>query len=81
VTSGRDRIIQAEGNLVVVDFGRSDAEMSKKQLARALGRSTRWVEMRVSEGMPSTMALGRRMFQLSECRSWLNGRERRSANG
>jgi hypothetical protein len=71
-------LVAEEGNLAVVDFGtRAEFDVSKKRLAQMLSRSTRWIEQRVGEGMPSTLdRRGRRMFSPSECRSWLaeNGR-------
>src|SRR4051812_7368055 len=48
--------------------------LTKRQLADHLGRSTRWVELRVREGMPSeppTSRLPRRRFRLSEVEAWL----------
>lgn len=70
-------LVAEEGNLAVVDFGRTtEAPLSKKRLALLLGYSTRWVELRVKEGMPSTVKGNRRIFIASECRAWLaeNGR-------
>lgn len=46
--------------------------LSKRALAMALGRSTRWVELRVNEGMPSELIARRRRFRLSAVRKWLN---------
>lgn len=40
--------------------------LSKRQIADYLGRSTRWVELRVREDLPSKMIGGRRGFRLSE---------------
>lgn len=45
--------------------------MSKRQVAGYFGYSTRWVELRVREGMPSQMIGGHRKFRLSECEVWL----------
>ena len=48
--------------------------VTKRQLAEHLGRSTRWVELRVREGMPSeapTNRFPRRRFRLSEVEAWL----------
>ena len=48
--------------------------LTKRQLAEHLGRSTRWVELRVREGMPSeppTTRFPRRRFRLSEVEAWL----------
>lgn len=61
------------GELVLVDFGHASAVLTKKQFARHpdVRRSTRWVEQRVNEGMPSHMDGYRRMFPLDECLAWL----------
>ena len=40
--------------------------LSKRQIADYFGRSTRWVELRVREGLPSKMIGGRRGFHPSE---------------
>jgi len=48
--------------------------LTKRQVAEYLGRSTRWVELRVREGMPSeppTTRFPRRRFRLSEVEAWL----------
>lgn len=48
--------------------------VTKRQLAQHLGRSTRWVELRVREGMPSeppTTRFPHRRFRLSEVEAWL----------
>ena len=49
-----------------------EPELSKRQLASRLGYSTRWVELRVREGMPSfQQSNGYRRFLLSEVEAWL----------
>ena len=48
--------------------------LTKRQLADHLGRSTRWVELRVREGMPSeppTSRFPRRRFRLADVEAWL----------
>jgi hypothetical protein len=48
--------------------------LTKRQLAQHLSRSTRWVELRVREGMPSeapTTRYPQRRFRLSEVEAWL----------
>jgi hypothetical protein len=48
--------------------------LTKRQLAQHLSRSTRWVELRVREGMPSEAPTARypqRRFRLSEVEAWL----------
>ncbi|MGI8863653.1 MAG: helix-turn-helix transcriptional regulator [Solirubrobacteraceae bacterium] len=51
-----------------------EALLTKRQLAEHLGRSTRWVELRVREGMPSEPPTNRypqRRFRLAEVEAWL----------
>lgn len=55
------------------------ALLSKKQLAQHLGRSERWVELRVREGMPSvppSARFGGRRFSLADVEGWLGECER-----
>jgi hypothetical protein len=47
--------------------------LSKRDIAAHFGRSTRWVELRVRDGLPSKMIGGRRGFRLSEVEAWLDG--------
>jgi hypothetical protein len=49
----------------------SEPWVTKKQLAAHFKFSTRWVELRVREGMPSRMIGGYRRFRVSECETWL----------
>ena len=59
---------------IVIAFPRRtdwEPELSKRQLAQRLGYSTRWVELRVREGMPSRIQSNQRRFLLSECEWWL----------
>jgi hypothetical protein len=51
------------------------ALVSKQQLAAHLGRSTRWVELRVREGMPSeppTKRFPHRRFRVADVEAWLS---------
>ena len=48
--------------------------LSKRQVAGHFGYTTRWVELRVRDGMPSQMIGGHRKFRLSECELWLTER-------
>lgn len=48
--------------------------LNKRQVAAHYGRSTRWIELRVREGLPSRMLGGRRAFRLSEVDEWLSAR-------
>lgn len=52
--------------------------LSKKQLADYFGYSTRWVELRVRDGMPAHRMGGQLRFRVSEAEPWVeawsNGR-------
>lgn len=55
--------------------------LTKQQLAQHLGRSTRWVELRVREGMPSespTKRYPQRRFRLSAVEDWITSGERKA---
>ena len=45
--------------------------LSKKQLAGHFGYSTRWVELRVRDGMPAHRIGGQLRFRLSEVEPWV----------
>jgi hypothetical protein len=45
--------------------------LSKRQVADHYGRSTRWLELKAREGLPSRMIGGRRGYRLSEVDVWL----------
>lgn len=65
------------GGSVLVFPGRArEPWLSKRQIADYFGRSTRWVELRVREGLPSKMIGGRRGFRLSEVEAWIDRRNR-----
>jgi predicted DNA-binding transcriptional regulator AlpA len=49
--------------------------LTKRQVAVHLGFSTRWVELRMREGMPSRLMGGCRRFRLSEVEGWVDGRQ------
>lgn len=49
--------------------------MTKPQLADHLGFSTRWVELRVKDGMPHERMGGRLRFRASVVERWLAARE------
>lgn len=60
----------------VVQLRPLQALLTKQQLARHFGRSTRWVELRVRDGMPSeppTKRFPHRRFRLGDVESWLEG--------
>jgi hypothetical protein len=48
--------------------------LKKKQIAEHYGRSTRWVERQMHEGMPhrKSSPAAWPMFRLSECDAWLS---------
>jgi hypothetical protein len=48
--------------------------LSKKELSRALGVSTRWIELRMAEGLPHREIAGGKKFQLTACEAWLRRR-------
>jgi predicted DNA-binding transcriptional regulator AlpA len=48
--------------------------LSKRQIAGHYGRSTRWIELRMREGLPSRMLGGRRAFRLSTVDAWMEAR-------
>lgn len=48
-----------------------DPWVGKAQLARHWGKSTRWIELRMRDGMPSRMMGGRRQYRVSACEDWL----------
>jgi predicted DNA-binding transcriptional regulator AlpA len=45
--------------------------VTKAQVAEYLGRSTRWVELKARDGLPSQMIGGRRAYRLSEVEAWI----------
>lgn len=49
---------------------------TKRQLAEHYSYSTRWVELRVQEGMPSHQVGGQRRFLLSETDAWFDDEAR-----
>jgi len=48
--------------------------LSKQQVAGHYGRSTRWIELRMREGLPSRMLGGRRAYRLSTVDAWMEAR-------
>ncbi len=63
------------GGQVVRLPSRGDPLLTKKQLGTLLGRSERWVELKVKEGMPveeATDRYGRRRYNLRLVQAWLN---------
>lgn len=56
--------------------------LTKQELATHFGRSPRWIEIRVSRGMPSENLdrYGRRMFDLRAVEAWLAAGEPRATS-
>jgi hypothetical protein len=48
--------------------------LTKRELARALGVSVRWIELRMAEGLPHRKIAGKRVFQLTASETWLRRR-------
>ena len=48
--------------------------MTKQELAHALGVSVRWIEQRMTEGLPHREIAGKRVFRLSVAEGWLRRR-------
>ena len=57
----------------VVQLNRSGL-LTKKQLARELDRSDRWIELRQRDGLPvaDTDRYGRRLYRLADVEAWLH---------
>jgi hypothetical protein len=54
--------------------------VTKTELARHFGRSTRWVELKVREGMPflpATKRYPRKRYDVLACERWLGDSERK----
>lgn len=54
--------------------------LTKKQLAAELGRSTKWIELRMREGLPvepRKTAHEHARFDLAKVRAWLDSRSER----
>ena len=64
-------------NIVALPVRAPSRLLSKRELARELGRSTRWVEMRMREGLPVTARSNPRehaRYDLARVREWLDQR-------
>lgn len=62
-------------------LARPNALLTKQQLAAHLDRSTRWIEMRVRDGMPSEQPTARfphRRFRLADVEAWLADSEKKT---
>jgi hypothetical protein len=72
-----DKLDQIERRLVALAGDRSktiELWLTKRELAKALGVSVRWIELRMKEGLPHREIAGKRVFQLSASESWLRRR-------
>lgn len=49
--------------------------LTKREIADTLGFSVRWIEYRVTEGLPHKTIGGRLRFQRTEVEAWLDARE------
>lgn len=59
---------------VVRMHGTGEQLLTKKQLAQHLGRSSRWIEIRMREGLPSlepTERFPHRRYRLADVEAWL----------
>lgn len=48
-----------------------EAWVTKKELATRFKFSTRWVELRVCDGLPYAQFGTQKRFRISECETWL----------
>ena len=72
-----DRLEAIERKLDALAEDRSNVTelwLPKKQLARTLGISERWLEYRIEEGLPHRRIAGRCVFRLNAVESWLRKR-------
>jgi len=53
------------------DVAHLEPWLTKAQLAEYLACSERWIEIRMSEGMPYAKIAGRIKFKASEAEAWL----------
>lgn len=54
--------------------------VNKKDLADHLKYSTRWIELRLRDGMPSSKWGGERRFKISQVEHWLEHTYRKDAS-
>lgn len=66
--------MSATASATVVPFPR-EPWVSKAQLATHLGASLRWIDYRISEGMPCERFVGLVRFKISEAEAWLRAEE------
>jgi predicted DNA-binding transcriptional regulator AlpA len=62
------------GNVVAFPtqrMGTREPWITRQQLALELGMSVRWIDYRITEGMPSRKLRGARRFRLTEVEAWL----------
>jgi hypothetical protein len=71
-----DRLDRIERVLVELAGNGDAAELwlPKRELARRLGVSVRWIDYRLAEGLPHREIAGRVVFRLSTVEGWLRTR-------
>lgn len=61
--------VQSNGNRATV--GRFEPWFDKRDIARHLACSVRWIERRMEDGLPHRHIAGRAKFRVSEVEPWL----------
>lgn len=71
-----DRLDRIEQQLRTLAAGGDVAELwlPKKEVARRLGVSVRWLDYRIAEGLPHRAIAGRVVFRLPTVEGWLRTR-------
>jgi hypothetical protein len=70
-----DRLDRIERRLETLSQGGvTQLWISKRELARELGVSVRWIEYRMREGLPHREIAGRVVFRVSSVEAWLRAR-------
>lgn len=65
-------VIQKRYNARMVANGiTAERWLTKRQIAEHFGFTTRWVELRMREGLPSIRIGNRRRYRLSQVEAWL----------
>jgi len=73
VTSARENVVSLDRHRMIRQG--TEPWATKQEIARHLGFSLRWVELRVRDGMPCRRIGGRLRFRQSEVEAWLGERE------
>lgn len=69
-----DRLDRIEKHMAKSEDNVTELWMPKKRLGLELGVSPRWIEQRLSEGLPCRVIAGKTMFRLSRVEDWLTSR-------